>query len=373
MATKQQLLNQLATDFPEYWAWLQSKPRAMEKVRNIASQGGTWGKFSTAVTGLKSYQTFLAGGTGDETEPPVEEPLPEEVPVEPPVEEGINEDIRGMLLTFLQENELPSSLMGFIEDALAQHWSYGEIIARLRQTPEYLAAYPENQMRLEAGLAWWPEARIREYRDTANRIIKSYLGVFDPAGFKSEIANLIAKGVDLGEWERRIQTHAAFLQWGPAVKQALSLELGYEVPDERAWAFMNPDIPTPELDLAYKRAMMRGQPAVLGFGIRPSEEADILMQFGFSPEKAFEGYQGIASELPRTERMKSIESYINGQTAKTPTNPLGEASYGLLFRALMMRDTEAFNVLQGMLARETARFQAGGGPVSGGLLNPELR
>ena len=65
MATKQQLLNQLATDFPEYWAWLQSKPRALEKVRNIASQGGTWGKFSTAVTGLKSYQTFLAGGTGD--------------------------------------------------------------------------------------------------------------------------------------------------------------------------------------------------------------------------------------------------------------------------------------------------------------------
>jgi GT2 family glycosyltransferase len=159
------------------------------------------------------------------------------------------------------------------------------------------------------------------------------------------------------------------------VKQALSLELGYEVPDEVAWAFMNPDIPTPELDLAYKRALMRGQPAILGFGIRPSEEADILIQHGFDPTRAFEGYQGVAQELPRADRMKAIEAYINGQAQKTPTNPLGEASYGLLFRALMLRDVEAYNVLQQMLSRETARFQAGGGPASGGLglLNPELR
>jgi len=375
-----QYLDYLSQQFSEYFTWLQEKPKALESVKQLAQQaaaaGWTVERYLKNVQQLKSYTNFVST-------PPGEEPPPEEVPPEEevlPAPAGITledttRDVRALLINFLTDNQLPQSLMGFIESALGQKWSYAEIVARLREQPEYLAAYPENGLRQQNGLAWWPEARIREYRDQVRRITKEYLGIPPSEIANTDISHLIATGVDLGEWERRIQTHQAFLQWGPAVKQALSLELGYDVPDERAWAFMNPDIPTPELDLAYRKALMRGQPDILGMGIRPEEEANVLIKMGFSPEQAFAGYQGIASELPRTERMKMLETYINGQGNKLPTNPLGEASQGLLFRAMMLKDSEAFNILSQMYARETARFQAGGGPAGGGagLLSPENR
>ena len=362
---------------PAYVAWLQTHSGAIQKVFDLMLQAknGGWSvnRFLKVVEALPS---FTEGKWKTAETPPGEEPTPtpEETAAEEPTTNPASDylaqqtaaSIRGAFQLFLQQNGLPSSLMSFIEGALGQKWSYDEIIAKLRETPEYLAAYPENRMRQEAGLSWWPEEQIREYRDRARWIAKTYLGLNPIDVSNEEIASLVAKGVDLGEWERRIITHAQFLQWGPVVKQALSQELGYDIPDDRVWAFMNPDIPTPELDLAYKRAMMRGQPAVLGFGIRPSEEADILVQMGFSPEQAFQGYQGIAEELPRVERMRMIEEYLNGQQGMTPTNPLGEASYGLLFRALMMRDVQAHDILTQMLARETAAWQAGGGPAGGG-------
>lgn len=373
-----QYLDYLSQQFPEYFAWLQEKPAALRKIKAIAQEavaaGWTVERYLKNIQQSKSYQNFVATPPGEEP-PPEEVPPPEDVP--PPFgnEDTTTDDIRALLLNFLHDNELPESLMGFIESALAKKWSYAEIVARLRETPEYLAAYPENAMRKKNGLSWWSEARIREYRDQVRRISKEYLGTAHGEITNTDIANLIATGVDLGEFERRIQTHQAFLQWGPAVKKALELELGYSIPDERVWAFMNADIPTPELDLAYRRALMRGQPDVLGLGIRPEEEADLLIKMGFSPEQAFAGYQGIASELPRAERMQMLETYINGQGGKLPTNPLGEASQGLLFRAMMLKDPTALTILSQMYARETARFQAGGGPAGGGagLLSPENR
>ncbi len=386
MATRQEFLTRLQTEYPEYWAWLQSRPTALQRIRDLAGQyasaatgsgGQQYAAFVTQVQTLKSYTNWQSNVPTDESgDTPVEEPLPEEeVPAAPLLPEDTHADVRGLLSQFLSDNQLPSTLMSFIESALAQDWSYSEIVTRLRETPEYFAAYPENKLRQANGLSWWPEAQIREYRDQARRISKEYLGLSPTEVTNEEIASLIAKGVDLGEWERRIQTHAAFLQWGPAVKQALSLELGYDVPDERVWAFMNPDIPTPELDLAYRKALMRGQPAVLGFGIRPEEEANIMVQMGLSAEEAFKGYQGIASELPRANRMRMIEQYLGTKTDKFPTNPLEGANQGLLFRAFMLRDAEAYQTLSQMYARETARWQAGGGPAGGGagLQAPELR
>ena len=300
-------------------------------------------------------------------------PPPEETPWPPdwstPGETG---DIRATLEQFLAEYGLPPSLMAFIEDSLSRGMSYNEIVIRLRQTPEYLSVFPENALREERGFAWMPESQILEYRDEARRLAKSYLGI-DVSN--AEIAGLIGKNKSLSEWEGILATWTQFKKYGPVVRQALEQELGYQVTDDRLFAFMSPEVPTPELDLAFSRALMRGQPATLGLGMRPEEEADVLTKMGFSPEEAFQGYQGIASELPRVERMKMVEDYLDRQTGKTPTNPLGEASYGLLFRALMLRDTEASDILNKMLARQTALWQAGGGPAGygAGLLSPESR
>lgn len=275
-------------------------------------------------------------------------------------------DIREVLREFLSQWGL-ENLMGFVEDALSQGWSQAEILARLREAPEYKLAFPENDLRREAGLTAWSESQILEYRNAAKRLAQDVLGIGDLRN--DEIAKLIGKGVDLGQWERRLQAYASLEQWGPAVKEALSQELGYPVPDERVWAMISPDIPTPELDAALQSALMRGMPAVLGFGMRPEEEADLLREYGLNPEEAFKGFQGIASELPRAERLTAIEAYINTNQSQFP--PIGEmfgdeASYGTLFRAIQLRDPEAITRLQGLMSREAARWQAGGGPAGQG-------
>ena len=146
--------------------------------------------------------------------------------------------------------------------------------------------------------------------------------------------------------------------------ERIKLELGYAISDDRMWAFMNPDIPTPELDLAYERALMRGQPAVLGLAVRPEEEADLLQQFGISAEEAFKGYQGIVQEMPRFEKYRYIEAYLRGNEDLFPTGEqsLAGANFGTLFRALQLGDPDALSELRALQARETARFQAQGGP-----------
>ncbi len=275
-------------------------------------------------------------------------------------------DVRGALQTFLTENQLPTSLTGFIESALQQNLSMEEVVAQLRQTPEYKAAYPENDIRVANGLAWMPESQIRAYRDEAKRIAQSTLGVNVSNG---DIAQyLLGKGKSLSEWESSLQTYATFERYGPAVKQVLSQELGYQVDDSRVFALMSAEHPTPELDRAYNHALMRGQPATLGFGVRPEQEAQLLEAYGISADKAFQGYQGIAAELPATQRYAAIESEINRNAQNLPpTDQLfANQSFGTLFRAIQLGDPQALQQLQDQMAREVARFRLGGGAAESG-------
>lgn len=291
--------------------------------------------------------------------------------------EEVDVDLRAQFAELLREWGLPDTLLGFIEDMLAQNTPPSEVAFRLRQTPEYKAAYPENEQRLANGFAFMPEAEIRAYRNEGRRIAKQMLGL---EVSNQELAGLITQNVSLAEWERRLQTFRDFQRFGPAVRQVLEQEIGLGIEDDRVFAFMSPDFSTPELDRAYQRALIRGQPEALGLGIRPEEEADILQQFGINPEQAFRGFQGIAAELPRQERLAAIEAEIGRNADNFPgtEQALGGSTFATLFRAIQLGDPEATSELRRRMAREVARFQAQGGPVrqgtaATGLLTPGQR
>lgn len=297
---------------------------------------------------------------GDDIDDPLEDPGEEEM------SEQEREDARALIRDFLASWGL-SGLDAFVEQALSEGWGPGtsEFIIRLRETTQYQQAFPEMKLREQAGYSFIPEEQILAYRSEVRRLTRDYLGI---ELSQNELAQIIATDRSPAEWERTLLDWKRFERWGPTVKAVLESELGYAIPDDRAFAFLSLDIPTPELDLAYERALMRGQPAVLGFGIRPEEEADILQLYGIDATNAFRGYQGIAQELPRAERLALIDAEIarNGDRFPSGRDLFNEENFSTLFKAIQLGDPEALRRLQGSLAREVARFQGGGGPARQG-------
>src|SRR6266511_3506583 len=94
--------------------------------------------------------------------------------------------------------------------------SFDQIVAELRQTPEYKAAYPENDLRKGNGYDWWSEAQIRAYRSTARQLSSQYLG-YNPSN--KEIADAIANNRSLDKLAHRMQVYKDFQRWGPTVKK----------------------------------------------------------------------------------------------------------------------------------------------------------
>ena len=373
-------MNLLKEQYPGYLESL--TPEQLEKVRNLAKKGAAqnWKLREFKDSATKSPTFIEWSNPTEETPPEGELPLEEDegdpftfpAPAAPAPDD--RSDIRDLLVNFLNENELPTSLIGFITDSLAANKSYSQIVAELRQTVEYKAAYPENDARQANGFDWMPEAQIRGYRSEAKRIAQAQLGM---TVTNEEVAKLLTNNKSLSEWEQTLRTFQDFERWGPTVRSVFESELGYSLPDDRVFAFLAPFIPTPELDQSYERALLRGQPAVLGLGVRPEEEAEILRRYGISVEQAFRGYQGIVGELPRTERLGAIEAEINRNVEQYPTGTelFADTPFATLFRAIQLQDPDAIAQLQGQLSREVARFQAGGGPAGrgAGLLSPAER
>lgn len=400
-------IDRLKDENPEYWESLtqEQRERLRNQARKAADQDIRYRVWFSNVKESQSYVEYEAGkdpdagsqtgdgggttddGTGgseggtDEGPAPIPTPPPATPPpapdTAPGAEDAIDTDARDMLRQFLEDNQLPSSLLTFITDALAAKKSYAQIITELRQTEEYKAAYPENDVRLANGLSWMPEAAIREYRDEARRLAAEYLDVSDVT--QEELTNIIGTGWSLRTFEGKLQRMQEWERWGPTVKAIIEFELGHDIDDERAFAFFD-DTPTPELDRAYEKGLLRGQPALLGLGVRPEEEAELLRRYGISPEQAFSGYQNLARELPRAERLGLIEAQIGRGVDHFPTgNDLfNDTPFATLFRAIQLGDPEAIAKLQGQMAREVARFQGSGGVAttakgSLGLLTEEER
>jgi hypothetical protein len=387
---KWDLIQKLRAQYDGYWEALtpEQRDRLVRLAEQYASGGKTYQKFQAAVEELKSFTAWQAGEDVpiEPDDPPVDDdgevvpPVEDEDDTAPPpddTEPEIDENILDILRGFLQENGLPESLIGFIQESLAAKKSQAEILAELRQTDEYKAAYPENFRRQEQGLSWMPEAQIRDMRDEIRRLASEYMGVGNVS--QEELTNIIGNGWSLRTWETKLQRLQEMERWGPTVRALLEAELGTTISDDRLFAFFD-DTPTPELDRAYELALMRGQPALLGLGIRPEDEAELLRRYGIAPEQAFRGYQDLARELPRSERLGLIEGEIGRNIERFPTGSqlFNDTPFATLFRAIQLQDAEAIATLQGQLARETARFQGQGGAGTSaagsvGLLTEEER
>jgi hypothetical protein len=189
-----------------------------------------------------------------------------------------------------------------------------------------------------------------------------------------EIAAFIGTNRSLGEFNTTMTEWENFKRWGPTVRSVFEERLGERISDDRVFALLSGRIPTPELDRAFEDALYRGRPAILGIGLRPQEEAEMLRRFGIDVDQAFRGYQGIVAEMPRAERYAAIEKQIGG-TSNLPANGsalFNDTPFATLFRAIQLGDPEAIRMIQEQMSREIARFQTGGGPAASGTATPGL-
>ncbi len=388
MADLSRYMENLKTlDGGAFWASLSADQRAVlrQRAEKAVARGVSPREFTQLVTAQGMYTNWQSTQT----------PLPEAVaptpgerlpgpprdPSTPPPtgEDPTDADARDLIERFLVSWGL-TGMTSFIETAVSEGWADDpdRLAFELRDTEEYKLAFPEQALRTSNGYTFMSEAQILAERDELKRLSREYLGI-DLTG--SEIANIIGKNKSPVEWEQTLKTWKDFERWGPTVRSVLEQELGYAIPDDRVFAFISTEISTPELDRAYERALMRGQPAVLGLGIRPEDEAELLRRYGISPEQAFRGYQGIVAELPRAERMAAIEAEINRNTGSFPTGTelFADTAFATVFRAVQLQDPDAILTLQRQLEREVARFQGQGGALqdrsgaSVGLLAPDER
>lgn len=276
------------------------------------------------------------------------------------------EDAYDILINYLSEWGL-ESLSDFVKQAIIEGKSAQQVLMELRRTPEYAAAFPEQAEREKNGYGFMPESQILAYREEARRISQMY-GINPDA---SGIVGLIGNNVSLNEWERRLDTWTKFKAWGPTVRSVLEEELGRRITDDEAFAFLSNDISTPDLDKAYEDALYRGRPAILGLGVRPDEEAELLRRYGVDVDQAFRGYQGILNEMPSAERYAAIETNINqgvdaGNLPSTGSALFNDTPFSLLFRAIQLNDGTAIQYLRSQMDREIARFSVGGGAAMAG-------
>lgn len=270
------------------------------------------------------------------------------------------------LMAWLSEWGL-EGLGDFVRQAIIEGKSQSQVLLELRQTEQYKAAFPEQALRQANGFSFMPEAQIFAYRNEARRISALYGINADSMG----IANLIGKNISLAEWERRLDTWERFKAWGPTVRSVLEEELGRRITDDEAFAFLANDIPTPELDKAYEDALYRGRPALLGLGVRPDEEAELLRRYGIDVNQAFRGYQSLVNEMPAAERFAALEDQVNqgvqaGNLPNSGSALFNDTPFSLLFRAIQLQDGSAIRLLQEQMSREVARFKVGGGAAFAG-------
>lgn len=370
MALAREYRSALRTGYADYWTWLADRETALKNIFDLSEQAAkqNWSqeRFINQVLKLNSYEKWQSTLTTEEEEPvtevgeePFENPI---VPFEQT--EAGQREARNLIASFeefLRDNELPGSLIDFIKEALADKKPSSQIIAELRQTPEYKLAYPENDIRQQRGLTWMPESEIRAYRDEAKRLSREYMNV---DATNEEVAMLIGRGTSLRQWEHRLQIDDLVQRWGGSVQAVFEGYTGAPLSAERLQAFMDPEFSTPDLDRVYEMALIRGQPSELGFAVRPEEEAELLQAFGLSPEEIFKGFKQARAEIPRFERLAAISQYVTGPGSQF----FGDVSVPgqLLLRAIQFGDPSAVRELQRLSSTEAARWQAGGGPARQG-------
>lgn len=251
----------------------------------------------------------------------------------------------------------------FLKRAVAEDWSTSQFMLELRRSEGYLAnpLFAANMQRAQAGGGFMAEAQVIAYANETKRLAQQY-GYTIPSDVY--IAQNLASGRSLAEFEHRVQITRNVENFGPAVRLVMEQELGIVLGDDDLFELFDPEKDTQEWTDAYKNALYRGRPFVLGLGIRSETEAAALRLLGVDPEEAFSRYQGVAQNAPRFDRLTAIEGLITDKLPADFGKEFGAMDNSLLVRGLVFQDPQTMAQLQQMASREIARWNTGGGVAS---------
>lgn len=297
-------------------------------------------------------------------------------------------DLRDFLTTYFFEPAEVEVLFGEVMRSLKEGMTGTEIVMAVRKTDIYKARFPEQDESLKRGKGYMSEAAILRNREEVKRIARER-GLFvetDPKknpNYMKTVGLLTLNDVSISEFEHRLDVYEELQQWGPTVFAEFERRTGRRLSEEEQFAFADGEFDTEEIDREYQNAVIAARPAMLGLGVRPDEEVQMLRRYGIDIEQSFEGYRKLAQDLPRAQKLSMIDEAIGkgaaaGELPSTGSELFNDTPFALLFRAIQLGDEGAISYLQNQMANEIARFQVGGGPVfqgtqALGLLSGEER
>lgn len=278
----------------------------------------------------------------------------------PPSEEqetyrrNLLQQVQGLLSQFFTPEAVDDLIQTVIKPAIQAGQTDFEVMRALRASATYKAFFPEYEARIKNGYAAWSEAQILQYRDQAKNMAKQLWGV-DVKG--TDLANLISNNVSLQEFEHRLLVFKQVNNMGGAVQAQLEKELGVSLTDEDLYEFFDPEINTAELDKAWENAIFKQYVNNLTGGNYEvtDEMVKNLRKIGVTANQAIQNYQKMAGALPALDRLAAIDRSVGADR----DNPYD--SFGTAFSAYQTLDAEAQARIGQIFARETARFDKGGG------------
>lgn len=267
--------------------------------------------------------------------------------------------------TALNSSFTPAQVTDLINNVVKPGLNKGlnefEIMAALRGTDTWKAAYPEWQQRIDNGFVPMTEAEIRSRRDEMRMVARTKWG-FTPTN--DQLSKLISNDVTPDEWGHRLDVFRQIKDLGPNVLNFFA-ERGKDLSDDDLYEFFDPTIDTAELDREYESARYRAAPMNFGFSLRPEEEETLLRQWGIDPNTAIQNYAEIGRSLAPAERWDAIDramGNLEGLPEDASAALAGQGvPYATLFRAINLGDPDALQRLRTAMQRGKARETKGGG------------
>lgn len=172
--------------------------------------------------------------------------------------------------------------------------SESQVLLDMQQTPEFKAAFPEIQQRLDAGLPAISPADVINYRTQARQIMQA-AGL--PADFydqPSDFSPFIVGDMSLQELSDRVNlAKTAAYEVPQTVRDHLANYYGLDE-GHLAAAFLDPTRAEPVLARQFAAAQAGGAAATTGFGDITRSQAENLADLGVTASQAQSGFSQLA-------------------------------------------------------------------------------
>ena len=274
-------------------------------------------------------------------------------------------------LLFQQFNQfglgaLVEPLKGFITEGL----SPAEFTLRLRETDAYKKRFAANQARIQRGLRALSEAEYIQLEDQYQNVMRQY-GLPESYYARGEMGRqegfekFIGGDVSAAELEDRIQTaQNRVINAAPEISRALR-EFYPDISNGDILAYaLDPNKALTEIRRKVTAAEIGGAASIAGLGTTRTR-AEELGAFGVTGQQAREGFQTIATVLPRGSQLaeiygrQGVSPYTQTTAEQEVFGLAGAAEAGRQRRKLTELEQAAFSGQAGVAGGALARDRAG--------------